>query len=300
MGANMSRVHFIGGVCDGANHRSFDPARDMRDLSVQATAIGDVRLMILDPIVNAVGGDGHKSNDVRRDLAPIVDLASALDCAALGISHFTKGTAGKDPVERVTGSLAFGALARLVLAAAKIKEDDGNERRLLARAKSNIGPDGGGFSYVLEQCQVPGHPEISASRVMWGGAVDGTARELLADADAQGDPDGESPADVEDFVRGCLDRGPATAKSLMADANGAGYSWDQVKRAARRLDVEKRKEGMRGGWVWALRRGQNHEGRTEGGEEGTHKSLQPSHSSAPASVSMTDAEPPFLRDLEVF
>ena len=40
-------------------------------------------------------------------------------CALLGITHFSKGTGGRDPVERLTGSLAFGALARVVLIAAK-------------------------------------------------------------------------------------------------------------------------------------------------------------------------------------
>ena len=82
-----------------------------------------------------MSGDGHKSNDVRRSLQPVVDLAQRLGCAVLGITHFSKGTGGRDPVERITGSLAFAALARLVLVAAKVKADDGGEaRRVLVRA----------------------------------------------------------------------------------------------------------------------------------------------------------------------
>jgi hypothetical protein len=70
-----------------------------------------------------------------------VNLAQRLDCAALGITHFSKGTGGREPIERITGSLAFGALARVVLVAAKLPEDrpEGGPARILARAKSNAG-----------------------------------------------------------------------------------------------------------------------------------------------------------------
>ena len=60
------------------------------------------------PIVSAVAGDSHKGAEVRRALQPVVTLAQRLGCAVLGITHFSKGTNGRDPVERVTGSIAFG------------------------------------------------------------------------------------------------------------------------------------------------------------------------------------------------
>ncbi len=104
-------------------------------------------------------------------------------CAGLGISHFSKGTAGRDPVERVTGSVAFGAVPRVVFAAAKRRDEDGGGR-IFVRAKSNIGPDSGGFVYHLEQVPLPGYPEIPASRVTWGEALEGRASELLATAEA--------------------------------------------------------------------------------------------------------------------
>jgi hypothetical protein len=46
-----------------------------------------------------------------------------------------------DPLERLTGSIAFGALARLVFGAAKLKDEDGEEYRAFVRIKSNIGED---------------------------------------------------------------------------------------------------------------------------------------------------------------
>ena len=90
-------------------------------------------LLIVDPIVSAVATDSHKNGEVRRGLQPLVDLAAAQGCALLGITHYSKGTAGRDPLERVTGSVAFGALARLVFGTAKPTEE-GAPRRMV-RAK---------------------------------------------------------------------------------------------------------------------------------------------------------------------
>lgn len=246
-GADMSRVHFVDGVV-GTGTDSFDPGRDMALLAATAEHLASPRLLILDPIVSAVAGDGHKSNDVRRSLQPVVDLGSRLGCAVLGITHFSKGTAGRDPVERITGSLAFAALARLVLVAAK-GSANGDESRVLVRAKSNIGPDDGGFGYELERVEVS--PGVIGQRPRWLTPLPGAARDILAGL--EGDPLDDAPrSDVEGFVRGCMADGPIPAKQFQADAEGAGYGWRTVQRVARRMGAEARKDGLRGGWRWAL------------------------------------------------
>ena len=54
------------------------------------------------------------------------------------------GTGGREPQERLIGSIAFAAMPRVVMIATKIPPEDrgASERRVLMRAKSNIGPDG--------------------------------------------------------------------------------------------------------------------------------------------------------------
>jgi len=54
------------------------------------------------------------------------------------------GTGGREPQERLIGSIAFAAMPRVVMIATKIRREDrgASERRVLMRAKSNIGPDG--------------------------------------------------------------------------------------------------------------------------------------------------------------
>lgn len=259
-GADVNRIYFVGDVLDAEGKRAFDPAKDMRPLSDALDGIGDVRLLIVDPIVSAVAGDSHKNAEVRRALAPLVDLAGRMGCALIGVTHFSKGTVGRDPTERITGSLAFGALARLVMVAAK-HQDQGDEsevRRVLLRAKSNIGADDGGFFYELRQGELTGHPGIFASSVLWGEAVEGTARELLATADSTGDDgDGGTLGDAERFLSDLLADGPLPTKAIKADADGAGYSWATIRRAQKALGIEAIKTGGAFGgkgaqWVWRI------------------------------------------------
>jgi putative DNA primase/helicase len=254
-GADLSRVYFIADIREGNERRSFDPARDMEPLRRKLAEIGGVKLLIVDPVVSAIAGDSHKNAEVRRGLQPLVDLAGSMRCALLGITHFSKGTGGRDPVERLTGSLAFGALARVVLVAAKHQEEgeDGRTVRLFCRAKSNIGPDDGGFEYDLHQAELKTHPGIFASSVLWGEAVEGAARELLATADATGDDgEGGTLADAKRFLADLLHDGPLPTKTIKADADGAGYSWATIRRAQKALGIEPVKEGMKAGWVWRM------------------------------------------------
>jgi putative DNA primase/helicase len=253
-GADLSRVFFIAEIREGNERRAFDPARDMEPLRRKLAEIGGVRLLIVDPVVSAIAGDSHKNAEVRRGLQPLVDLATSMRCALLGITHFSKGTGGRDPVERLTGSLAFGALARVVLVAAKhqTEGDDGRTVRLFCRAKSNIGPDDGGFEYDLQQAEVKAHPGVFASSVLWGCAVEGAARELLATADSTDDGEGGTRADAKRFLSDLLADGPLPVKAIKADADGAGYSWATMRRAQKDLGVSAAKGGMKAGWMWCL------------------------------------------------
>lgn len=252
MGADLSRVFFVRGVLEDGERRAFDPATDLQALRVEAEAIGDLSLIIADPIVSAVAGDSHKNTEVRRALQPMVNLAAELGAAVLGISHFSKGTAGREPLERVTGSLAFGALARVVLVTAKGDSEDGDSR-ILARAKSNIGPDGGGFKYALEMVDIGNG--IEASKVTWGGAVDGTARELLAAAEPSDSDEHEERKDAAAWLTDLLESGSMPAKQVRQAADQAGFAWRTVQRAMKVADVESRRDGFgkEATYKWRLR-----------------------------------------------
>jgi putative DNA primase/helicase len=253
MGADLSRIKFIVAqrTANGKT-RPFCPATDMPSLIEAAKTIKDgVQLLIIDPIVAAIGTktNSHNNAETRNSLQPVVDFAEAANCAVLGISHFTKGTSGKDPIERVTGSLAFGALPRIVYAAAKTdKTAEGDMPRIFVRAKSNIGPSGGGFGYDIDAAPLMERPDIIATRVKWGKATEGTARDLL-DA-AEGNQNGNVPkVDLaKQFLTDILANAKCHATEVEAAAHKAGLSWASVRRAADDMNVQKFREGGRHWW----------------------------------------------------
>ena len=252
-GADMDRVHFIQGISTGEERKTFDPAADMPELRNYLLQQPQIKMLIVDPIVSAVSGDSHKNTEVRRNLQPLVDLGQECQCAILGISHFSKGTGGKDPVERVTGSIAFGALARIVLAAAKIEDDSlPKGTRLFARAKSNIGADSGGWHYRLNTTELKGYPGVFTSEVLWGNEIEGSARELLAAADSTGDDGGSALAEAKSFLKSELSLGPVAYKTIEEEARKAGITVRTLKRAKAALKIKSEKSGLDDGWRWVM------------------------------------------------
>jgi putative DNA primase/helicase len=253
-GADPRQIKFIGSVkASDGNSRPFNPATDARSISEAIVKIPDVAMLIVDPIVSAVAGDSHKNADVRRNLQPLVDLASEHGIAVVGITHFSKSTAGRDPIERITGSIAFSAIVRVAMVAAKMPEEKGGGF-MLARAKSNLGPDGGGFTYTLNVASPPGYPDIETVAVRWTGILEGNARELLAQAEPPPqDPDERTALEeAKDWLRTELEAGPIAQKKIINEARHCGHSETTIKRAKGQLGVKSRKDGQRNEWRWEL------------------------------------------------
>jgi putative DNA primase/helicase len=252
-GADLSRCHFIEGISQDGESVPFDPSQDIPELHRAVERIGGAALLIIDPIVSAVAGDMHRANDVRRSLQAVVDFAEAHSCAVIGITHFAKGGAGKAPQDRVIGSQAFGALARMVLVTAK---EEGSTRRVLARAKSNIAPDDGGVAYSLDLVTMEGG--IAATRAVWAGVIEGTAREILGDVEHDDSNDGASPGDLQQMLIDMLaeNGGKMPAKLVKAEVSDAGYSWTSAMRIKAKLGIESAKEpgSKSSGWNWYLPR----------------------------------------------
>jgi putative DNA primase/helicase len=244
------RIHFVETAYERGKTRPFDPATDMTRLGEAARQLPALRLLVLDPVVSVVTGDSHKNTETRRGLQPVVDLAAELGCAVLGITHLSKNTNRQEPVHRVAGSIAFGAVARIVLAT--VKPADPRSPRRLVRAKSNLGPDTGGLEYTLFAAPVPDHG-LLAQRVDWGRRLDGSARELM-DVET---PEAAAGAldEAEAFLRNALGDGPRTRRDLETAAEAEGLSWRTVRRAKKKLGIVATKTGYASGWTWRLPEG---------------------------------------------
>jgi len=262
LGANMDNVHVIQGAVENGRSRPFDFAKDLEELSQEIARVGKVMLVIIDSIVQAVAGDSNKNSEVRRGLAPLIEIAEYHNFAVLGISHLTKGSKAKDPLDRVAGSLAFGAVARVVMITAKIKTESSTDMIpscVLVRAKANIERDDGGFEYRIESAEFQaGTRTISTSRICWNDTpLQGSAREILKFAETDDNVNGK-PSKVDEaaeFLIGNLANGPLPFPEIESRANAAGIKISAIQRAKLSLGIRSEKQsgiGQVSPYFWYL------------------------------------------------
>lgn len=244
--ANLSRVHVIGATNENGRQRPFNFEKDLPYLEEKLRQTGNVLLLIIDSIAQVVGGDSHKNSDVRRALEPLIQLAEIYGFAILGITHLTKQSKGKAPLDRVAGSFAFSAVARNVLMTTKVASEqleDGSHGSVLVRAKSNLSSDRGGFLYETQSTTVMAeHRPIETARVFWKEALDGTAREILDWAEGgDSEPASGAVGQAYTFLVNQLANGPLPAKEVENTAASVGISAASLKRAKKAAGVSSRK-----------------------------------------------------------
>ena len=276
-GADLSRVFILDAVVEAFNaeggeiRRTFNLKTDLTRLGKMLVEIGGAALIVIDPITAYLGEtDSHKNAEIRALLAPLGELAAKYGAAVVCVSHLNKSSGG-EALMRVTGSLAFVAAARAAFIVAKDPENEA--RRLFLPMKNNIGNDQTGLAFAIQSAQVKSPAGlIETSRVAWEpDPVTVTADEAMT---PQGDPEERSALDdARHFLLGLLADGPVKAGQIKADADGAGFNWRTIQRAADRLNIERHKDGMKGGWTWKLPPKM-----TSTPEDDRHETLSPSGS----------------------
>lgn len=237
-GCDRSQIRFVQGVNHSRKgHRNFDPSKDFQLLKETVNQEKDIEFMVIDSVADAVSGDGAKNNQVRRALSPLKTFSEEMRIATLGITHFNKNLTGR-AISRIIDSVAFVGLPRVVMVAFK-KRNNGS---LIMRAKSNIGPDSGGYEFDGSIEPLRDYPDISAWRIQWGDSVEGTADEHLRDAEA---PDVEPDKEIDraerwlesEFSDGCRRR----SDEIESLAKEQGISQPTLVRAKKRLGYPSKK-----------------------------------------------------------
>ena len=252
-GADASRVYQITAVQqrDGSGRRTFNLQADLALLERTIVEVGDVRLVVIDPVSSYLGKvDSHKNADVRSVLEPLGDMASRRRVAVVAITHFSKG-AGKSAVNAFIGSIAHVAAARAAFTVMRDPDSADGARRLFLAAKNNLGPDAGGLAFRLEQRLLPGD-DLVASAVAWcEEKVTRTADDILS-ASKAGDGERSAKDDAMEFLRDVLAAGPVDALDIEAQARSAAMLSDSkriseckpIRAAAAALGVVKKRVGF--------------------------------------------------------
>lgn len=247
-GADVEKVYTITAVTEGKKgNRSFNLQTDLAALEAIVKKIGDVRLIVIDPISSYLGKvDSHRNAELRAVLEPVGLLAARLGVAAIAITHLNKAGPGSASANsRVIGSIAFVAAARAAYIVCRDPED--HERRLFLPSKNNLGRDSGGLAFKIGEFSTPSG--LIAPAVIWSAVpVSITADQALAPASQAPQRD-----QAEDFLRDLLATGPMKTKDVEAEAKAADISWTTIRRAKDKLKitVDKSKK-MDGAWLWSL------------------------------------------------
>jgi hypothetical protein len=252
--ADLNKVHLVSAVRNPGKggQRTFNLQTDIQLLERKIAEIGDVALVVIDPVSSYLGKtDSHKNSEVRGVLEPLSEMAERTRVGILSITHFSKTGANntQKALHRFIGSIAFTGAPRAAFAVIEDPEDA--SRILFLHAKNNLAAPPQGLAYRLEQTIIS--DGIVASRIHWESKpVTITANQALAAASAGTDFSARDEA--KEFLEGALANGPLAAKEVQSMAREHGISPKTLRTAREVMKVKISRDGFGPGSksLWSL------------------------------------------------
>jgi AAA domain len=281
-GADLDRVHALTEVevLLEDEIRLVPPSlpRDIAHLERVVTE-KQVRLVVVDVLMAYLSGrvDAHRDQDVRGVLHQLAAMADRTSATVMLIRHLRKSHGGP---ALYAGGGSIGIIGAARAAYLVGRDPDDKHRRILATAKSNLGPEAPSLAYRLI-----GDELYDAARVAWeADPTTHTAADLLrvpAD-DAERTERGEAGEWLHDYLTGL--GGCAGAGETIKAAARDGISKTTLHLARKAAGITSSKAGMGAGWVWTLP-GTAAEDSASTPEESEDSSAQELESSEPSEVS---------------
>ena len=253
-GADLKRIRFVNGTRVDGKDRTFNLVTDLPLLRKAIHEMGNVALVIIDPVSAYLGVgkvDGRSVTDVRGVLTPLKDMAEELHVAVIGIAHFNKKDDVKSALLRVSDSLAYVAAARHVYAVVDDPED--KDRKLFVKAKNNLARDTKALRYGFGVETVGHDPklgvDIKAPFIVWHPQhLEITANEAMQGAEGK-----TRQREAKEFLLERLRGGPANSDDLIDEAKQEGIAVATLRRAKKELGIKSRRQGgSKGAWFWEL------------------------------------------------
>ncbi len=239
----------------------FSIKTDMEALKKFVNEIGDVKLVIVDPISAYLADvDTHNAQESRAALDPIKELGQDCSFATVLVSHLTKNS--KAPfMTRVQGSVSFVAIARSVFGVIKDPEDP--DLRYFLPGKNNLATDRQGLSFRIEGYTITQenpkqerNRHIETSRIMWNqDIIERSLDDYSQDGLSGGQEGGSTVANATEYLEECLEIGEQYGKGLIMHAEKEeNFKEQTIRRAAAKLGIVMRRSGggTGGKVMWSL------------------------------------------------
>jgi hypothetical protein len=242
-GADVNRVHLLWMIHEeydsGIGKRFFSLCRDIDQLDKFLTRNPECLLVIIDPISSYLAGvDTSDTIEVRSVLAPLAELARVHNVAIVCVTHLNKSE-HRTSLNRMSGSVSFGALARFVFVV--VKDSDNPARRLMLQAKNNLAEDIRGLAYSVNA--INGFPTVAWENKY----VTVSAEEAFS---CQNKHKRSDLADAIEWLKEALAAGRMRSIDLSELAKEEGFSVATIRRAKKQIKVIPYKEGYNGETCW--------------------------------------------------
>ena len=247
-GAYENNIHFILGTRDKHGiTRPVDLSTDLEKVKQKMVELGNVKLLIVDPLSAYVGVkrnmDANSERDVRDALTPLMAFAEQEDIAVIAIVHLNKSL-GADPLQRLMGSATWGQTPRLVWAIVKDREDPELRHFLMNKTNevSETEKKKAEFVFRIENNQITVVPDVQPMDI----------REAMGPEPPEDAKERRGKLKIalsfleEQKAKGTRELSAREVNQLFPDISG--NTWSQARR---KLKIDT-KQAPGGGWLWIL------------------------------------------------
>jgi hypothetical protein len=258
-GSDLQRVTIVKMIREAGKERMFNLISDLNALRQKVLEVGNVVLIVIDPISAYLGigkVDSFRATDVRAILSPLKQFAEDLEFALIGVLHFNKKMDVTNVMLRVSDSLAYSAASRHVYG---IVNDEDNHRKLFVRGKNNIARgEQKTLAFTFDEREVGTSKKtgrvVRAPHIVWHDEpVDITATEALRAL-----VESKSPSALEEakqFLAEMVVNEPVGSTGLIEAAKENGISVKTLDRARKQLRIKPKKDGPKNDkgektWRW--------------------------------------------------
>jgi putative DNA primase/helicase len=248
--ADLDKVHIICGVMSEKGEKEFSVDTDLPALRELLEANPDVKVVIIDPIMNHLGSlKGNSEQDVRTGLTPLAKLAEKHGVAIIIVTHFNKNSSN-DSIHRVGGAMAMVGVVRIAWTFAEDKEDG---KRKMLPLKANIAPNVGGFEYkIIPQEVFHNGQYVSEGKIDWGEKTCSSVDSAIKFKSKDEKPPLYQLAMI--WLQEHLEDGePHSAAEIFISAEYAGFKEDTLEMAVSKLGtIKKSHQEVPGPWLWQI------------------------------------------------
>lgn len=252
-GADLKRVHIlrVENVLTGKLQGLTLPL----DCELLAEVVDETQsvAIFVDPLSSTLKAVKNRNDpvQVRAAMEELREFADHFNLAVFGLAHLRKQTSD-NVMEAIAGSAEYGNVVRAALGAVPDPDDDQGSY-VLSQEKNNLGRlDIPSWRYQIVSRSITDYMtgEIvpgSIGKVKMIEETDVTASEIMGDSIT-----GSSTPDAVEWLRHVLHAQPIAASDILNLAKKESISRATVFRAAKKLKVQKVRNGYGGGVTWSL------------------------------------------------